>query len=127
MALQPFFGPWPLFNFLILYTVGRTPWTGDQPISRPVPVHRINADIHALSGIRIHDPSVRASEDGSYLTPRGHRDRPKLFYRIKFQNASSDGTGISADSEVRVVALFVLMIVCNYEAQEQGDLRGIVM
>jgi hypothetical protein len=28
------------FNFLILYTVGRTPWTGDQPIPRLLPAHR---------------------------------------------------------------------------------------
>jgi hypothetical protein len=28
MALQLFTGPWPFFSFLILYTVGRTPWTG---------------------------------------------------------------------------------------------------
>jgi hypothetical protein len=28
------------FNFLILYTVGRTPWTGDQPIARPLPTYR---------------------------------------------------------------------------------------
>jgi hypothetical protein len=26
-------GPWPLFHFLNLYTVGRTPWTGDQPVA----------------------------------------------------------------------------------------------
>jgi hypothetical protein len=35
--------------------------------------HRINAhntDIHALSGIRNHDPRVRASEDSSCLRPR---------------------------------------------------------
>jgi hypothetical protein len=25
------------FRFLILYTVGRTPWTGDQPVARPLP------------------------------------------------------------------------------------------
>jgi hypothetical protein len=25
------------FSFLILYTVGRTPWTEDQPIARPLP------------------------------------------------------------------------------------------
>jgi hypothetical protein len=25
MALHPFVGPWPIFSFLILYTVGRTP------------------------------------------------------------------------------------------------------
>jgi hypothetical protein len=31
--------------------------------------------IHALSEIRNHDPSVRESEDSSYLTPRGHCDR----------------------------------------------------
>jgi hypothetical protein len=40
IALQPFAGPWPLFSFLILYTVGRTPWTEDQPVARPLPIHR---------------------------------------------------------------------------------------
>jgi hypothetical protein len=29
-----------LFSFLILYTVGRTPWTGDQPVARQLPTHR---------------------------------------------------------------------------------------
>jgi hypothetical protein len=28
------------FNYLILYTVGRTPWTGDQSVTRPLPKHR---------------------------------------------------------------------------------------
>jgi hypothetical protein len=28
------------FSFLILITVDRTPWTGDQPITRPLPTHR---------------------------------------------------------------------------------------
>jgi hypothetical protein len=28
------------FGVLILYTVSRTPWTGDQPVSRPLPTHR---------------------------------------------------------------------------------------
>jgi hypothetical protein len=28
------------FSFLILYAVGRTPWTGDQPVARPLPTHR---------------------------------------------------------------------------------------
>jgi hypothetical protein len=40
MALQPFLGPSLLFRFVILYTVGRTPRTGDQPVARPLPVHR---------------------------------------------------------------------------------------
>jgi hypothetical protein len=40
MALQPFVGPWPLLQFLNLYTVGRTPWTGDQPVARHLPTRR---------------------------------------------------------------------------------------
>jgi hypothetical protein len=39
MALQPF-GPCSFFSFLIIYTVGRTPWTGDQPVARPLSAHR---------------------------------------------------------------------------------------
>jgi hypothetical protein len=39
MALQPF-GFWPLFSFLILYTVGRTTWTGDQSVARQLPTHK---------------------------------------------------------------------------------------
>jgi hypothetical protein len=33
-------GPWPLFQFLNLFTVGRTPWTVVQPVSRPLHIHR---------------------------------------------------------------------------------------
>jgi hypothetical protein len=28
------------FTSLILFTVCRTPWTGDQPVARPIPTHR---------------------------------------------------------------------------------------
>jgi hypothetical protein len=40
MALQPFVGPRPHFSFVILDIVGRTPWTGDQPVAKPLPIHR---------------------------------------------------------------------------------------
>jgi hypothetical protein len=30
----------PFFGFLIFYTVGSTPWTEDQPVTRPLPAHR---------------------------------------------------------------------------------------
>jgi hypothetical protein len=30
-------GLWPLFQFLNLYTVGRAPWTGYEPVARPLP------------------------------------------------------------------------------------------
>jgi hypothetical protein len=38
-------------NFLIFYTVSRTPWTADQPVARPLPTdtttqNRINAHRH---------------------------------------------------------------------------------
>jgi hypothetical protein len=71
------------FSFLILYTVDRTPWTGISPsqgfyLHTEQHNHRTNAhntDIHALSGIRTHDSSVRASEDSSCLRWHGHCDR----------------------------------------------------
>jgi hypothetical protein len=33
-------GPWPLGQLFNLYTVVRTPCTGDQPVARPLPTHR---------------------------------------------------------------------------------------
>jgi hypothetical protein len=41
MALEHFVGPWSFSSFLIFYTVGRTPWTGDQPVARSLLAHRI--------------------------------------------------------------------------------------
>jgi hypothetical protein len=57
-------------------TIGRTPWTGDQPVTRPLPTQTQykHTDIHTLCRIRTHDPSVRASEDSTCLRPRGHCD-----------------------------------------------------
>jgi hypothetical protein len=40
MAVQPLVEFWPLFNSFNFYTVGRTPWTGDEPVARPLPTHR---------------------------------------------------------------------------------------
>jgi hypothetical protein len=39
-----------------------------------------NTDIHALTGIRTHDPSFLAGEDSSCLRPRGHCDRHSKYY-----------------------------------------------
>jgi hypothetical protein len=58
MAAQPSNGPQQLFSFLIICSVVRIPWTGDQPFTRSQPKHRVNTDIHLSSGIRIHDPRV---------------------------------------------------------------------
>jgi hypothetical protein len=37
---NPLLGPGHFFSVLILYTVGRTPWTGDQPVARLLPILR---------------------------------------------------------------------------------------
>jgi hypothetical protein len=54
----------------------------DQPVVKSLPIHRTTQtqntrtkDIHALSGIRTHDHSVRVGEDGLCLRSRGHCDR----------------------------------------------------
>jgi hypothetical protein len=75
MALQPL---WTLPAFLI-YTqsvgilgrgsVRRKAATYTQSNTNTEERH---TDTHALSGIRTHDPSVRAAEDGSCHRPRGH-------------------------------------------------------
>jgi hypothetical protein len=73
-------------QFLNPRTVSRTPWSGDQPAARPLPTqdkHRINTGVHALSGIRIHDPSVPEGEESSCLRPRGHCDRPIINKKVK--------------------------------------------
>jgi hypothetical protein len=30
----------PFFSFLVLYAVSKTPWMGDQRVTRPLPTHR---------------------------------------------------------------------------------------
>jgi hypothetical protein len=37
---SPLLGLGRFFSFLILYIVGRTPWTWDQPVARSLPSHR---------------------------------------------------------------------------------------
>jgi hypothetical protein len=83
---QPIQGPGLLFSSMIIFTGGRTPCTSDQPVTRPLPKHRTTQtqnkrvctlNIHALNGIRTHDPSVRVTEDSSCLRPSGHCHRPR--------------------------------------------------
>jgi hypothetical protein len=72
-------GPWLLiFSLMIIFTDGRTPWTSDQLVARPLPKHGTTQthtpNIHVLCWIRTHDPGFRASEDSAYLRPLGYRD-----------------------------------------------------
>jgi hypothetical protein len=80
---SPFLELGRFFSFVIFFhIVGETPWTGDQPVARPLPTHNTaqtqnkhNTDIHVSNGIRTHDPSVRVGEDCSCLRLCGHCDR----------------------------------------------------
>jgi hypothetical protein len=61
--------PWNSFvslQFLNPRTVGRIPWTSDQPVARPLPTQTQNK--------RRHSWLDWAGEDCSCLRPRGHYD-----------------------------------------------------
>jgi hypothetical protein len=68
-----------IFNFLILYAVGWTPWTGDQPVLRTLPTHRTtqtqNKRIQTSMPRVELESTIPAFEDISRLRPRGHCDR----------------------------------------------------
>jgi hypothetical protein len=86
MALSAHSGPRPLIQFRNHFTQT----VSDQHDARLLPTHRTTQrqnkrihtpNIHALSGIRTHDPSDRASEDSSCLTPRGYICRSILVQK----------------------------------------------
>jgi hypothetical protein len=99
LVLQP---PWALasaFQFHDYFTDGRTPWTSDQLVARPLPKHRTTQtqnkhihtpNIHALCGIWTHDPSFRVSEDSSCPNPRGHCDRQSGRYLTKMSEKAAN-------------------------------------
>jgi hypothetical protein len=77
MGLQPFVGPWPLFQFLDFYTVGRTPFDGDHYVARPLPTHRTAQTQNKRTqtsmpqvGFEPKIPVFGEGEDGSCLRPR---------------------------------------------------------
>jgi hypothetical protein len=37
-------GPGRFFSFVILYTAGSTPWTGEQPVASPLPTYNTNTE-----------------------------------------------------------------------------------
>jgi hypothetical protein len=70
MALQPFVGPRPLLQFYnLFYTEGRTSWTSDQPVARPLLTQRTtqtqNKRTHrhpCLEWIQTHDLSFERAK-----------------------------------------------------------------
>jgi hypothetical protein len=80
---SPFFGA-DRFSVSIIYTVGRTPWKGEQPVTRPLPTQNNRKETSMLpSWIRTHDPNVRGGEDCSCLKPRDHCDGWRHLYNCR--------------------------------------------
>jgi hypothetical protein len=83
VALTAHVGPWLLLQFYNhFYTYVRTPWTSHNPsqghyLHTGQHKHRIKAytNINTFSGICIHDPSVRGSENSSCLKAVFHQVR----------------------------------------------------
>jgi hypothetical protein len=63
----------------------------------------MHTGIHALSGIQTHDPSVRASEDGSCLRPRGHCDRHGRYIQQQIQLRGDRKTNILRDVHMEYI------------------------
>jgi hypothetical protein len=70
------------FSFLILHTIGRTPWMGDQPVARPLLAHRTtqtqNKRTQASMRLLGFEPTIPASERVKTLhafRPCGYCDR----------------------------------------------------
>jgi hypothetical protein len=55
------------FSFLILYIISRTPQTGDQPVARLLPAHRINAHRHPCLECDLKPRSQRSSEQRQFM------------------------------------------------------------
>jgi hypothetical protein len=86
MALQPFVGPWQLFqspnpiHSQLEHLDGELAHLKAASYTQNnTNTEKTHTDIHALSGIRTHYPSVRASEESSCLRRRGHCHRPRTF------------------------------------------------
>jgi hypothetical protein len=91
MTHSPLLGPGLFFSFVVTFTqtvglLGRAinPSQGLY-LHRTAQSHNkhTHTDIHALSGIRTHDPSVREGEDSSCSRQRGHCDRLLSLYKSK--------------------------------------------
>jgi hypothetical protein len=66
-ALAAFSLSWSYSQSVELLGWGISPSQGLYTEQHKQRINAHNTDIHALSGIRAHDPSVRASDDGSCL------------------------------------------------------------
>jgi hypothetical protein len=103
MLLQTFVGPCPLLQFHnLFYTDGRTSWTRDQPVARPLPTQRAtqtqnkrNTDIHEFEW----DSNPRSQRSSERITFHSLDQTATVIglvqiYAQKFHNRSSIFTSL---------------------------------
>jgi hypothetical protein len=83
MALQPFVGLWPLFSLVIIYTDGRTPWTVDQPVPRPLATHRT--------------PQTQNKHIPTFIPPVEFEPTTPAFERVKTAHAVERAATVIGD------------------------------
>jgi hypothetical protein len=72
-----------------------------------------HTDIHAFSGIRTQDHSVRAGEDGSCLRPRGHCDR--LLWKIIRPNYNLCWEGVViTDQTIMIILIYKQVYIFSW-------------
>jgi hypothetical protein len=66
---SPMLGLGRFFNFSIFYTVGMTPWTGNQPVARPLLTHRTTQTRNKRTQISMpqvgFEPTIAVFERGT--------------------------------------------------------------
>jgi hypothetical protein len=99
----------------MLYTICRTPRTGDQPVTRPLPTHRINAHRHPRLGMNSNSqPCVCTGEDNSCLRPLLHLDKRNRLKEIPPGYLSSKcyfTAESEKDSEIQAFKLYIRNLI----------------
>jgi hypothetical protein len=105
MALQPL---WTLaaFSVSLSITVGRTPWTGDQPVARPLPTHRTtqthNIRTQTSTPLVGFEPTIPVFERAKGFMSQTARLPEALCPGIKRLGREADHSP-SSDAEVKKV------------------------
>jgi hypothetical protein len=77
---SPLLGLGRFFRFFIVYTVGMTPWTGDQPVARPLPARRTEQTQNKRTQTSVSqvgfEPTIPAFERAKTVHAHVHWDRP---------------------------------------------------
>jgi hypothetical protein len=90
-------------------------------------IEKTHTHIQASSGIRTHDPSVKASEDSSCLRPRGHCDRSTSSLELVIVDSSAlrgDGSIHCVFTAIltKVKRIYSLCMRRLQEAEQERDL-----